>query len=464
MGRLDNMATKPTTSYTLPSAPKPASKAAPVQTTAQLVKQAATLQASVNQQIADLQPKVSAAYQSADPVGFAQQALSAASPGSAAYTTALRNLNTARDQEAQTNTPKPPLDTTQQMRGDTYSWDPKNQKWNVIKGPNVVSGGGPVLGGGGGGGGPQDNTKALADLAAKQAADKKAADAQNAFVTFKARFTALGLGSLADAMVSISTSANPPTTDAGYYLALLDTPEYKTRFGDTNAMRIKNGLPALSEADIMKSEENIRNTMKAYNMPAGFYDQPQDLQTFIALDKSAAEVGDIIKAYQDIAKTVNPDTSKALETYYGIGLSGITAALMDPAKAQPVLNAIAQKGTSAAAAASAGITDVTGYAQVAQGMGAGTLDYAKQAQAFAQAQSMSQQVGTLSNIYSGAIGAGSLYNTAQALQETLGGPEAEQAKLARERLTTQELSSFGGSAGASAQGQSLGIGTQQGVQ
>ena len=309
-----------------------------------------------------------------------------------------------------------------------------------------------------------DNTAALAALAAKQAADQKAADAQNAFVTFKARFTALGLGSLADAMVSISTSANPPTTDAGYYLALLDTPEYKTRFGDTNAMRIKNGLPALSEADIMKSEENIRNTMRAYNMPAGFYDQPQDLQTFIALDKSAAEVGDIIKAYQDIAKTVNPDTSKALETYYGIGLSGITAALMDPTKAQPVLNAIAQKGTSAAAAASAGVTDVAGYAQVAQGMGAGTLDYAKQAQAFAQAQSMSQQVGTLSNIYSGAIGAGSFYNTAQAMQETLGGPEAEQAKLARERLTTQELSSFGGSAGASQQGQSLGIGTQQGVQ
>ena len=270
------------------------------------------------------------------------------------------------------------------------------------------------------------------------------------------------MGSLADTLITLSTSPNAPTISTEYYQALLQTPEYKARFGDTNAMRQKNGLPMLTEGEILKSEMNISDTLRNMGLPAGFYDQPQDFQTFIALDKSAAEVGDIVKAYQDVAKQTDPAITNALQTYYGIGLGGITAALMDPTKAQPILEAITQKGTAAAAAASAGVTDVAGYSQVAQGLGAGTLDYAKQAQAFAQAQQLNQQAGTLSNIYGSAYGGS--YNTAQALQESLSGPEAVQAAKLRQTLTTQELSSFGGSAGASAQGQSLGIGTQQGVQ
>ena len=221
-----------------------------------------------------------------------------------------------------------------------------------------------------------------------------------------------------------------------------------------------NGLPMLSEAQILTSEQNISDTMRAAGLPAGFYDQPSDFQQFIALDKSAAEVGDIVQAYQNIAKTVNPDVSSALQTYYGIGLGGVTAALMDPAKAQPILNALAQKGTTAAAAANAGIQDIQGAAQVANTMGAGSLTYAKQAQAFQQANLLNQQAGTLSNIYGTPYGT---YNTAQGLQEALSGPDAAAAAATRQRLTTAEESAFGGSAGASTQGQSLGVGTAQGV-
>ena len=284
--------------------------------------------------------------------------------------------------------------------------------------------------------------------------------ATSAFDAFRSQFQALGLGSLADSLLSLSTSVNAPTTASGYYQALLATPEYKARFGDTNAMRQANGLPMLSEAQILTAEQNISDTMRAAGLPAGFYDQPSDFQQFIALDKSAAEVGDIVQAYQNIAKTVNPDVSSALQTYYGIGLGGVTAALMDPAKAQPILNALAQKGTTAAAAANAGIQDIQGAAQVANTMGAGSLTYAKQAQAFQQANLLNQQAGTLSNIYGTPYGT---YNTAQGLQEALSGPDAAAAAATRQRLTTAEESAFGGSAGASTQGQSLGVGTAQGV-
>jgi hypothetical protein len=291
-------------------------------------------------------------------------------------------------------------------------------------------------------------------------ANLSTATAANAFDVFRQKFQAAGLGSLADSLLSLSTSPQAPTTASGYYAALLQTPEYQKRFGDTNAMRVKNGLPMLSEGQILTAEQNITDTLRNAGMPAGFYDQPQDLQQFIALDKSAAEVGDIVQAYQNVAQNVNPDVANALQTYYGIGTSGIAAALMDPTKAQPILNALAQKGTVGAAAAQAGMTDIQGASQVANALGAGSLSYAKQAQAFQQANLLNQQAGTLSNIYGPAYGN---YNTAQGLQEALSGPNAVEAAATRQRLTTAEESAFGGSAGASTQGQSLGIATAQGV-
>jgi len=375
----------------------------------------------------------------------------------------IRSTNTAKDQAAQAAASKPEISVAGQARGDQLQWNPKTQQYQIIKGVNVVQGptstgaGANVTGGNTGSG----LTGAVTGATGPNPFLTTSASA-SAFNQFRAQFQAIGLGSLADSLLTLSLSPNAPTTSTEYYQALLQTPEYKARFGDTNAMRQKNGLPMLTEGEILKSEMNISDTLRNMGLPVGFYDQPSDFQKFIALDKSAAEVGDIVKAYQDVAKQTDPAITNALQTYYGIGLGGVTAALMDPTKAQPILEAITQKGTAAAAAASAGVTDIAGYSQVAQGMGAGTLDYAKQAQAFAQAQQLNQQVGTLSNIYGGAYGGS--YNTAQGLQESLSGPEAVQAAKLRQALTTQELSSFGGSAGASQQGQSLGIGTQQGVQ
>jgi hypothetical protein len=307
---------------------------------------------------------------------------------------------------------------------------------------------------------PANTTNTGTSGTAAQTSTTSNTTAGNAFDAFRQKFQNVGLGSLADALLPRVTAADAPTTASGWYAELLKTPEYIDRFGKTNAMRVANGLPMLSEGDILTAERNISDTLRNMGLPAGFYDQPEDFRTFIAQDKSAAEVGDIVQAYQNIAKNVNPDVSNALQAYYGIGLGGVTAALMDPAKAQPILNALAQKGTTAAAAANAGIQDIQGVAQVANTMGAGSLSYAKQAQAFQQANLLNQQAGTLANIYGPAYGN---YNTAQGLQEALSGPDAVAAQATRARLATAEESAFGGSEGASTQGQSLGVGTAQGV-
>jgi hypothetical protein len=282
--------------------------------------------------------------------------------------------------------------------------------------------------------------------------------AQNAFDVFKARFVALGLGDLADSVIGIVKSPNPPMTSDGYYLALTQTPEYKARFGDTNAMRIANGLPALTEGQIMTNEQNYQKVMRQYGLPSGFYDQPSDYQKFIASDKSPAEVASVVQAYVDLAKQQDPNILAQLKSAYNLDVGAVAANLMDPAKAQPIINALTQNGTIAAAAAAGGVQDVTTAAKMAAGMGAGALDYAKQAQAFATAQQTSGQITPLAQRYSQL---GTNYNFATGLEEALSGPEAVQAATARQRLATAETSQFGGSAGADKQAQSLGIGTEQ---
>jgi len=285
------------------------------------------------------------------------------------------------------------------------------------------------------------NTPTFESYTAPVTATAATATGTSAFEQFKSRFANIGLGNLADELINLSKSENAPQSSEGYYLALLQTPAYKERFGNTNTLRIKNGLPALTEGDIVTAESNIRKTLKGYGLPEGFYDQPSDFQQFIANGKSANEVGDTVAAYQAIAKQNDPQTLKDLENYYGVGLGAITAQLMDPVKAQPILNSIAQKGTSVIAASTAGLGQ--GAAELAKQYGVTALDFTKQAQAYAKAQQLSEQAGTLANIYGGN------YNLSQGLQESLNAPTAIQAEEERKRLSGLQVANFSGSAGAS---------------
>jgi hypothetical protein len=205
---------------------------------------------------------------------------------------------------------------------------------------------------------------------------------------------------------------------------------------------------------MIKTENNIRDTLRTYGLPTGFYDNPSDLADFVSRGFSANEVGDAVGAWQNLAKNQDPQVLQQLSQQYGVGIGEITAHLMDPVAAEPVISAIAQKGTLAAAAAASGYKDILGAAQMAQQLGAQQLSYQKQAAAFGQAQQLADQAGKLANIYGGT------YTTEQGLQESLGGPAGTEAAMARQRLSTQEISAFGGSAGA---GKGSLMGTEAGM-
>lgn len=271
----------------------------------------------------------------------------------------------------------------------------------------------------------------------------KTAEQRSAFADFKAALDSWGLGDLASWATALYQSENAPVNYNEFYMQMKQQPVYVERFGKTNEARQKAGLPDLTEAQIMSLEGEYKKTMKAYNMPAGFYDQPSDFRTFIANDLSASEVADRVQAANAFVKMQSPQIRSELSGYYGISDAALTAAALDPDKGQSILESIASRSTLAIAAGTAGLG--TQYAEQAAGVGGGELGFEKQSAAFAQAASAGARGETLSQIY-GDQGA-QAYGMQQAVTEAFGGPTAVQESQKRRKLASMEENVFGGASG-----------------
>lgn len=267
----------------------------------------------------------------------------------------------------------------------------------------------------------------------------------SAFADMKLALDGWGLGDLADWAKALYTGPNAPTTFNEFYLQLKQQEPYKQRFGNTNDARIKAGLPALSENAIMSLETSYKKTMAAYGLPASFYDKPEDFQKFIVSDLSASEVADRVQAASSFVKMKDPVLRQQLSQYYGITDGALTAAALDPTKGQQIIEQLASKNTAAIAAGTAGLG--VNDANLALGMGAGAMDFAKQAQTFGQAAETGTQGAALSAIYGGQ--GADVYGTQQAIGEYFGGANAAQEQSKRKRLGKMEENTFGGSSGVS---------------
>lgn len=278
---------------------------------------------------------------------------------------------------------------------------------------------------------------------------KTLTDAQrSAFALFKTTLESWGLGEIVPWAMGLYTGENPPSSFNEFYMLLRDPSTeggkvYYKRFGQTNEERIKAGLPALSEAEIMTLESSYKKTMKAYNLPEGFYDNPSDFQKFIVNDLSAAEVADRVQAANAYVKMQDPSLRAQLNTYYGVDDAALTAAALDPTKGQTILESLASKNTLGIAAATAGLSGQ--YSTQAAGLGGGELSFAKQADAFARAAESGARGAQLSEIY-GSQNAPT-FGTTQAVTEQFGGAGAFQEAQKRKRLGQMETNLFSGSSG-----------------
>lgn len=156
-------------------------------------------------------------------------------------------------------------------------------------------------------------------------------DAQAAMRTTLERY---GLGSLANAVWRYLTDG---LGEDAIWLELQNTAEWKQRFVGNERRRAK-GLPVLSPAEYLDLESRYRQVMRAYALPEGLFDQPEDFANFMAADVAPTE----LQARLDLRAQVvtRGEMSGVLDYFrsnFGIGSGDLLALWIDPERALPVL-------------------------------------------------------------------------------------------------------------------------------
>lgn len=146
----------------------------------------------------------------------------------------------------------------------------------------------------------------------------------NAFTMLSALLEQWGLSSLLSDVQGMLTAGDSAEVVP---IKLRQTEAYKTRFKG-NADRIKNGLPALSEAEFLATEASLRTVVRRY-VGAGEYDGQDNLQKWIAADLSPQELNDRLGMYQE-NWDMQPREVKDAWASHGLTPRDALKALMDP--------------------------------------------------------------------------------------------------------------------------------------
>jgi hypothetical protein len=215
---------------------------------------------------------------------------------------------------------------------------------------------------------------------------------------------------------------------------LQETPEYKKRFA-ANDVRVKKGLPALSPAEYISTERAYRQVMNAAGLPIGFYDSPTDFQKFLESDISPTEVQDRVNIASEAIYNADPGTRDYFSKWYSKG--DMVAYALDPTKAAPIIERNIRAAEAAATAAQ-------------NGVGVGRDLAEKLATWGVNLQQLRQGFGFVGGELENASKLGEIYGTAISGEDLTSEVFLDDATAAkkRQKLSSQERASFGGSAGA----------------
>ena len=349
-------------------------------------------------------------------------------------------------------TPQAPAGTTAVWIGGTTTGSWKFQT-NTPQGP---------VGGGGNGGQPTGPT--LSAPTGPSATDM--ASRQNIFDQVQALFTTYGIIKAGDPASDalLATIKNLAMSGAGadtISLQLQQSDAYKARFAG-NETRRAAGLNVLSPVEYIATENAYDQILRASGVPTGFYNSSAEKAKLIGADVSASELQSRVDLAAKSISGADPFYTQQLKNLYGLSQGDMIAHVLDPAAAMPLLQQQTQSTTIAAAAARNATNVNLSTAEQLAGMG---VTQAQAEQGFGNIASQLPGMQAIASRYQGYGDAGTVGTGLQAATfgAPIAGETAAQAETRLKRLQTQETSAFGGSAGASTQGQSLGVGNQQGV-
>ena len=279
-----------------------------------------------------------------------------------------------------------------------------------------------------------------ADIAAKAAADKIAADAQlkesnrqSIITILQDRFAKYGLTGLGNKIKELAIDG---ATEATITLGLQETDEYKTRF-KANQERLKKGLTVLQPAEYLNLEDGYRQVLRSYGLTA--FDNDEYVQQFISNDVSAAELSNRVVTAVQRVQNADPAVSKQLRDYYGIGSTDLVAYVLDP---NQQMQKIERQVAAAEIGVAAGRQGLTAGVQVAEQLAAQGISQAEAQKGYATIADILPTAEKLSAIYGDTT---QKYGQSEAEQEVFN--SLASAQRARQKLSALEVAQFGGSSG-----------------
>lgn len=291
-------------------------------------------------------------------------------------------------------------------------------------------------------------------------------DRQNAIAALTATFNNYGLsGDISKAVTdmvqqgytadTISLIAQDTTSTNPLAVAM------QKRF-PANKARLDAGLPPLSPAEYIAVEKSYRQVLSSNGLPTGFYDQTSDFTNFITKDISATELNNRVSLAAKAVANADPSYTSALQQMYGLSTGDMIAHVLDPSAALPLLQKQAAAVDVGTAAMRQGMTTSAQTAEQLAGIG---ITSSQAEKGFSEIAQQLPGMQSLASRYEGFGPASTVEQSLQAATFNAANPNETPAEATARlrRLQTQEVSQFGGSAGASTQGQSLGIANAQGI-
>lgn len=157
-----------------------------------------------------------------------------------------------------------------------------------------------------------------------------------------------GLGSLTGKLSGLIKDYGAANTEA-IVLNLKGTTEWQTRFA-ANTARVKAGLAELSPAEYIKAENSYRQVMQSFGLPTTFYDSQADYRKFLELDVSPSELQDRAKVAQQTWLSQDQATKDTWRSWYGLSDGAAIASILDPTKALPIVQSMAEAAKAGGAA------------------------------------------------------------------------------------------------------------------
>lgn len=257
---------------------------------------------------------------------------------------------------------------------------------------------------------------------------------RDAFLALETVFKQYGLESLAGKIYNYVKNGYSSDTIS---ILLQDTKEYKQRFA-ANDLRVKAGLPVLSPADYINTENAYRQLMRQSGLPEGFYDSNKDFTDMISRDVSPTELQSRVDMATQATTLANPYYKQALNQI-GIDDGHLAAYFLDPDRSIPLLQKAAATAQAGAAALQSGLTFDQTYAEQLATMGI-SADQAREGY-----QQVAGQLGTMQ-----ALGTmyGEGWNQRSGEEAAFGTAGGVAASNKQNRLLSQERGAFGGGTGA----------------